>query len=325
MNVKQSNQVASLVMSHEFDAPKELVFKAFGDATALSEWWGPIDSTNTVLRLDFRPGGIFLYRMVRDGKTNFGRFVFNKIEQNELLEFTIAFSDEQGKPIKAPFDIPLPLEIFYRLRFTEEAGRTTIVLKAYPVDASTEEESALRSIKTNMQEGFAATFNQLARYLQAQFKLRSQLKRDTMARTTTYLNFPGNTEEAFNYYKSVFGTSFTGNGIQRLGDIPPEAGQPPLSEELKKMVLHVELPITGGHVLMATDAPKEMGFTLTTGNNMHICVEPETRAETKKLFDSLSNGGNITMPLADMFWGAYFGSLTDKFGINWMVNCIEKQ
>jgi PhnB protein len=90
------------------------------------------------------------------------------------------------------------------------------------------------------------------------------------------------------------------------------------------MILHVELPIVGGHVLMATDAPVEMGFTLTRGNNMHICVEPETRKETKRLFDALSEGGTITMPLEDMFFGAYFGECTDKYGINWMFNFIQK-
>lgn len=71
---------------------------------------------------------------------------------------------------------------------------------------------------------------------------------------------------------------------------------------------------------MGTDAPKEMGFTIIQGNNMHISLEPETRAEAKRIFDELSVDGNITMPLQDMFWGAYFGSITDKYGINWMVN-----
>jgi PhnB protein len=80
------------------------------------------------------------------------------------------------------------------------------------------------------------------------------------------------------------------------------------------------MPITGGHILMATDAPKEMGFTVTPGNNMHISLEPETREEAKRLFDELSAGGKVSMPLQDMFWGAYFGSFTDKYGINWMVN-----
>lgn len=86
------------------------------------------------------------------------------------------------------------------------------------------------------------------------------------------------------------------------------------------MILHVELPIIGNHVLMGTDAPKEMGFTVIQGNNMHISLEPETREETQRIFEALSAGGTVSMPLQDMFWGAYFGSFTDKYGINWMLN-----
>ena len=88
--------------------------------------------------------------------------------------------------------------------------------------------------------------------------------------------------------------------------------------------MHIELPITGGHVLMGTDAPESMGFNVNFGNNVHISLEPDTRAETKKLFDALSAGGKVTMELQVMFWGAYYGSCTDKFGVNWMVNCTEK-
>ncbi|HXB39585.1 MAG TPA: VOC family protein [Bacteroidia bacterium] len=146
-----------------------------------------------------------------------------------------------------------------------------------------------------------------------------------MARTSTYLNFPGNTEKAFNFYKSIFGGEFGGGGLQCFGDIPPVEGQPPLSADDKKLIIHAELEITGGHILMATDAPESMGFTVTQGNNMHINLEPETRKETKKLFDALSGGGKVTMELMDMFWGTYFGSCTDKFGINWMFNCTEKK
>ena len=144
-----------------------------------------------------------------------------------------------------------------------------------------------------------------------------------MDRTSTYLNFPGNTEEAFNFYKTVFGAEFSGDGIHRFGAAPQPEGMPPLSEADKNLILHIELPITGGHILMATDAPASMGFTVTQGNNMHINLEPDTKAETKRLYDALADGGNITMPLQDMFWGAYFGSCTDKYGINWMFNCTE--
>jgi PhnB protein len=145
-----------------------------------------------------------------------------------------------------------------------------------------------------------------------------------MARVNTYLNFPRNTEEAFNFYKSVFGGDFGGMGIARFGDIPAQEGMPPLAENDKNLVMHIELPITGGHVLMGTDAPESLGFHVNFGNNVHISLEPDTRAETKRLFDALSAGGKITMDLQDMFWGAYYGSVTDKYGVQWMVNCSAK-
>lgn len=144
-----------------------------------------------------------------------------------------------------------------------------------------------------------------------------------MAKVSTYLNFPRNTEEAFNFYKSVFGTQFIGD-IMRMGDVPSADGVPPCAEGDKNLVMHVELPILGGHVLMGTDAPESMGFNLNFGDNVHINLEPDTRKETKRLFDALSEGGKVTMELQDMFWGDYFGTCVDKFGVNWMFNCGEK-
>ncbi|MCB1190352.1 MAG: VOC family protein [Leptospiraceae bacterium] len=146
-----------------------------------------------------------------------------------------------------------------------------------------------------------------------------------MARVSTYLNFSRNTEEAFNFYKSVFGGDFSGGGIARFRDIPSTGDMPPMAEEDKNLVMHIELLILGGHVLMGTDAPESMGFNVLKGNNIYINLEPNTREETKKLFEKLSDDGKITMELQDMFWGAYFGSCTDKFGIQWMFNCTEKQ
>lgn len=141
-----------------------------------------------------------------------------------------------------------------------------------------------------------------------------------MARTNTYLNFPNNTEEVFNFYRSIFGGDFGNGGIARMGSAPMPDGAPPLSEDDKHLVMHIELAITGGHVLMGTDAPESMGFSVNFGNNIHISVEPDTREEANLLFNALAEGGTITMPLADMFWGAYFGSCTDRFGVQWMVN-----
>jgi PhnB protein len=144
-----------------------------------------------------------------------------------------------------------------------------------------------------------------------------------MARVSTYLNFPRNTEEVFNYYKSVFGSEFMGE-ISRFGDIPPSDDMPPLPEADKNLVMHVALPILGGHVLMGTDAPESMGFKVIAGNNVYINLEPDTRVETKRLFNALSAGGKIEMELQDMFWGDYYGSCKDKYGIQWMFNCTEQ-
>lgn len=145
-----------------------------------------------------------------------------------------------------------------------------------------------------------------------------------MARVSTYLNFNGQTEAAFEFYRSVFGGEFQAPGIQRFKDMPASPGQPPMPAEVANMVLHVELSILGGHVLMGTEAPEAMGFHLTQGNNVHINLEPDTRLEAEHLFHALSAGGTVEMPLQDMFWGAYFGSFKDKFGVQWMVNCAAK-
>lgn len=144
-----------------------------------------------------------------------------------------------------------------------------------------------------------------------------------MASVSTYLNFSRNTEEAFNFYKEVFGGEFDGP-IQRMSEVPPQEGQPSISEADKNLVMHVSLPILAGHKLMGTDAPESMGFKLKVGNNVYINLEPDTRAETDKLFKALSEGGKVEMPMQEMFWGDYFGSCVDKFGVQWMFNCASK-
>lgn len=144
-----------------------------------------------------------------------------------------------------------------------------------------------------------------------------------MARVTTYLNFPGYTEAAFMFYKSVFGTEFS-VPIGRFKDIPLQPGQAPMAEKDRNLVMHVALPILGGHVLMGTDAPDSMGFKLKQGNNIYINLEPDTRSETNRLFRSLADGSKTETPLQEMFWGGYFGSLVDQYGINWMFNCTSR-
>lgn len=144
-----------------------------------------------------------------------------------------------------------------------------------------------------------------------------------MYKVSVYLNFNRTTEEAFNFYKEVFQSEFEGE-IGRMGDVPTPAGAPAISEEDKNLVMHVSLPIMDGFKLMGTDAPESMGFKLNMGNNAYINLMPDTREEADRIFAALSLGGEVEMVMQEMFWGDYFGSFTDKYGVRWMINCSEK-
>lgn len=304
-----------ITVTRAFDAESDLVWDAWTQSELLDQWWAPKPWKAETKSMSFRNGGSWLYAMVGpDGSKHWSKVDYSNIQPKKSFEAEDAFCDEKG--VKNP-DMP---SMQWKNRFVGKGDSTEVIVE---ISFSSEADIS-RIIEMGFETGFTMALENLDQYLAAQFKLRQQLRPATGARVSNYLNFPGTTEEAFTFYKSVFGTEFSGRGIQRFGDIPPESGHPPVADAVKKMVLHVELPILNGHVLMATDSPKEMGFVLTQGNNMHICLEPETKAETKRLFDGLSEGGNVIMPLADMFFGAYFGTCTDRFGINWMFNCTEK-
>lgn len=151
-----------------------------------------------------------------------------------------------------------------------------------------------------------------------------QRKDEVVAVNSVYLNYTGNAEEAFNFYKSVFGTEFLG-GIKRHGDVPPWEGMPEMDDATKHMVMNVQLPITGGLLLMASDIYPGMGDPVVLGNNFSIGIHPDTRDEADRIFAGLSAGGNVTQPMADQFWGDYYGSFNDKFGIPWYVVVTAQQ
>ena len=133
-----------------------------------------------------------------------------------------------------------------------------------------------------------------------------------------YLTFDGQCEEAFNFYKSVFGGNFTFMG--RFSEMPPQEGMPPMPEEDAKKIMHVSLPISEETILMGSDSAGQWKADLVKGNNFSISVNTGSIDEAKRIFNDLSKGGKVTMPLDKTFWEAYFGMLTDKFGINWQVN-----
>lgn len=140
-----------------------------------------------------------------------------------------------------------------------------------------------------------------------------------MVTINPYLNFAGNTEEAFSFYKSVFGGDFS--MVQRFKDTP-DAGK--MSENEKNKLMHISLPLGKSNILMGTDALESQGWKLTFGNNFHLSVETESKGEADKIFHGLSKGGKVKMPQADTFWGSYFGMVEDKYGIQWMVSYTPK-
>lgn len=138
-----------------------------------------------------------------------------------------------------------------------------------------------------------------------------------MATVNIYLTFNGNCKEAFEFYRSVFGGEFP--YIGRFGDMPPGEDYK-VSPGDEDKIMHVSLPISKETMLMGSDTGGEWAPGFVQGNNFAVSISTSSKAEADKLFNGLSAGGNVTMPLAKTFWSEHFGMFTDKFGISWMVS-----
>lgn len=289
----ETKNATTITVATTIAAPIENVWKLWTEPEHIKKWNNASDDWHTPkAQNDLRKGGKFLIRMEsKDGKMGFDfSGVYDNVKTNELISYTL----DDGRKVKITFT---------------SVGNNTKVEEAFEAES----ENSI-----DMQEsGWQSILNNFKKY--AELKQRTA----TLSKVGTYLNFSRNTEEAFNFYKSVFGGEFLGD-IMRLGDAPVQEGMPPLAKEDKNLVMHIALPIMGNHLLMGTDAPESLGFKMNFGNNIHLCVEPNTREETKRLFDALAKGGTVTMNLDDMFWGAYYGTVTDKFGVQWMFNYTNK-
>ncbi|MBS1646808.1 MAG: SRPBCC domain-containing protein [Bacteroidetes bacterium] len=296
-------------VKREFNSELSLVWDAFTKPEILDQWWAPKPFASKTKYMNFEVGGKRFYAMISpEGQEHWSIQEYTAIYPKTHFKMNSFFSDKEGNP-----NLP---GSNWDLNFSEENGTTKVSITIYNESLDRMESM----IEMGFKEGFTMVLENLDKYVEEKFILRKQNKVSKKPRVSNYLNFDGKTEEAFLFYKSVFKTEFSGKGIQRFGDIQANAGSPPIAESIKNMILHVELPITENYVLMGTDAPKEMGFTIVKGNNMHICIEPETKEEADRLFQELSIKGSITMPMADMFFGAYFGEFTDQYGINWMIH-----
>lgn len=139
-----------------------------------------------------------------------------------------------------------------------------------------------------------------------------------MASVSTYVNTMGRTEEAFRFYRTVFGGEFT--DLVRFRDMDMGSATNHLSETELNSILHIALPILGGHVLEGTDALESLGHSLIAGSNFSINLHPDSRDDADRLYNELSVGSKFAPGMADMPWGAYWGSFEDQFGIRWMIN-----
>ncbi len=139
-----------------------------------------------------------------------------------------------------------------------------------------------------------------------------------MSKVSIYLNFQGNTEEAFHFYKSVFKTEFAAP-IMRMNDMPQQPGMPALSANDANSVMHVSLPILGGTLIMGTDMLESMGHKLVIGNNTTISLEPDSKEEADRIYSALAQGATQCVTPHDEFWG-YWGVCLDRFGVRWMFN-----
>ena len=137
-----------------------------------------------------------------------------------------------------------------------------------------------------------------------------------MTKLSIYLTFDGNCEAAFEFYKSVFGTAFS--EINRFSEIPPQDGQPPISAELGNRIMHVVLPVNEQMEILGSDTMPD--YKHISGNNFSLSISTDSKEKADDFYNKLSEGAIVIMPIADTFWGAYFGMLTDKFGIQWIVN-----
>lgn len=305
MERKNNTSDREIRISRLLHAEVELVWEAWTDPEHIKNWWGPNGFTNTISKMDIKPGGEWeLVMHGPDGKDFKNKNIFKEIIVHKKLVY---------EHVSAP-------KFTATIEF-EAQGEKTLLNWHMLFESKEQFEEVVRTFKAD--QGLKQNVEKLDVYLTTQMKIKKNLKPNNMARTSTYLNFSNRTEEAFIFYKSIFKTEFVGGKVQRFGDFPPQEGMPALSDADKKLVLHIELPILGGHILMGTDAPESFGFHVVHGNAFHIQLEPDSKAEADRLFEGLSQGGTITMPMADMFWGGYYGSCTDKYGVNWMINFIQ--
>jgi PhnB protein len=283
-----------LVLTRVFDAPRELVFKAWIDPKHVAQWWGPHGFTNPVCELDARPGGaIRIHMRGPDGTIYPMTGVFHEIVEPERIVFTTrALEDADGNP---------GLEVHETVTFTEEDCKTTITLRAVVVRATPAAAGAL----AGMEAGWSQSLERLARFVCPESRKGESMK------LQPYLYFDGRTEEAIEFYRKALGAQEV--MVIRFKDSPDQSMTPPGAGD---KVMHASFRV-GDTTLLASDG-RCQGRSSFQGITLSLTVA--TDAEAERLFAALAEGGQVQMPLTKTFFSSRFGMVADRFGVSWMVH-----
>jgi PhnB protein len=246
------------------------------------------------------------------GQNFWSKGTFQELVRNEKLVMTDSFSDEQGNILPASaygMSGNWPLELLLSVTFDDYEGKTRVVIRH--VGTPEGEMTDLTEI------GWKESIDKLSVLIEEENKkpfVRDTLS--TMLDINPYLNFPGTSEEAFTFYKSVFGGEFI--MIMRYRETPDGEKFPP---EVQDKIMHIALPLgKSGNILMATDVIEPMGQKLQPGNNFYISISAGSKDDADRIFNRLSEGGAVEMAMNTTFWGSYFGMFRDKFGVQWMIS-----
>lgn len=302
-----------ILISRFFEAPREMVWKAWTEPDLVKAWWGPKGYSIPVCKINLKLGGEYhLCMHSPEGQNFWSKGTYLEVVKNEKLVMTDSFSDEEGNILPASaygMSGDWPSELLISVTFDDYEDKTRIVIRHVGTP-----EGEMTDLT---EKGWKESIDKLSVLIEEENKkLSVQNSASTKLDINPYLNFPGNAEEAFTFYKSVFGGEFI--MIMRYRETPDGEKFPP---ELQDKIMHIAMPLgKNGNILMATDVIEPIGQKIINGNNFYISISAGSKAEADRIFNRLSEGGAVEMAMNTTFWGSYFGMFRDKFGVQWMIS-----
>lgn len=293
-------------ITHKAHAPIGLVWKCWTHPVLFAKWFGPKGFKCDVKTFDLRPGGVLHSHIHNDQADMWGKFVFRTITPHQKLEWVHSFADADGAVTRHPMHADWPLTLLTSVTLVPDGQATLITLTWQPLDASANEVECFAQNMESMQNGWSGTFDQLDTLL---------LMLQQNKAITPYLFFNGDSADAIAFYQKTLGAEII--MIMKHRDNPQPSAECPLPPGFEDKIMHAELRINGTNIMMSDGMGGARNFN---GFSLSLTLMED---EIASVFDALSDGGNVTMPLMKTFWSPSFGMLTDKFGVNWMLMVPE--